>query len=169
MKTITSLWVILLGAGALYAQPSLERQVIGATGNFSTAGTVSLSSTVGETVVKTAISGSVVLTQGFQQPDAGASVGINDPLSLLVNYTVAPNPTSERIHVTLSTDKPLQVGLVLFDMRGRQVPVPEQQLLVNGTEETDLDLRTLADGVYQLALKDESGAIFKSFKIQKVH
>ena len=169
MKTITCLLAVLLSSFVVYAQPSLERQVIGATGNFSTAGNISLSSTVGETVVRTAISGSLVLTQGFQQPDGGASVGINDPLSLLVHYTVARNPTSEIMHVTLSTDKPLQVGLVVFDMRGRQVPVPEQQLLVNGTEETDLDLRALADGIYQLALKDESGAIFKSFKIQKVH
>lgn len=169
MRKITFTLSLLLTSYFAFAQPSLDRQVIGATGNFSTAGNISLSSTVGETVVKTAISGSTVLTQGFQQPDGGPSVGIENPLSLLVNYTIAPNPTAEIIHVTLSTDKPLKIGLVLFDMRGRRVPVPEQQLLVNGTEETDLDLRSLADGIYQLSLKDEAGAIFKSFKIQKIH
>jgi gliding motility-associated-like protein len=52
---------------------SIERQVIGATGNFSegsiSGNPVMVTSTVGEALVSTANSGSVYFTQGFNQPN----------------------------------------------------------------------------------------------------
>lgn len=153
----------------LSAQVSLDRQVIGSTGNFSTVSNISLSSTVGESVVATAVSGSIVLTQGFQQPDGTNSVGIEDDLRLLVRYTVAPNPTQDIVRVELSTDKPITIGLVLMDVRGRRVPVPEQKIHVNGTESTEIDLQPLADGLYTLALIDEGGNTFRTFKVKKIN
>lgn len=172
MNPLKSIYILLISCCIPVwgiAQLSLDRQVLGSTGNFSTVSNVSLSSTVGEAVVATAISGSIVLTQGFQQPDGTTSVGIADDLRLSVQYTVAPNPTQDIVRVELTTDKPITIGLVLMDVRGRRVPVPEQEIRVNGTKSTELDLQALADGVYTLALKDEAGNIFRTFKIQRIN
>ncbi|MCB0402190.1 MAG: gliding motility-associated C-terminal domain-containing protein [Flavobacteriales bacterium] len=62
--------IIMLALSAMsFAQVTIERQVIGSTGGFSTLGNGStISSTVGEPMVQTVSAGSIILTQGFQQP-----------------------------------------------------------------------------------------------------
>jgi gliding motility-associated-like protein len=47
---------------------SIERAVIGSTGNFTQSSTIQISSTVGEVAVLTREAGSIFLTEGFQQP-----------------------------------------------------------------------------------------------------
>ena len=54
------------------AQISLSRQLVGSTGNYSSAGGVSISSSVGEVAVQTFFSTTHFLTQGFQQPTSGS-------------------------------------------------------------------------------------------------
>lgn len=51
----------------LAAQVSISRQVIGSTGGYAVGNTLSLSSTVGETMVQSHFSTAGILTQGFQQ------------------------------------------------------------------------------------------------------
>ncbi len=50
------------------AQVSISHQLLGSTGNYSVAGTISISSSVGETAIQTFFSSNHFLTQGFQQP-----------------------------------------------------------------------------------------------------
>ncbi|GAB4253226.1 MAG: hypothetical protein Kow0079_08560 [Vicingaceae bacterium] len=52
-----------------FSQTVLERQVIGATGNFSTGTNSNISSTTGEAVVFTGTAPSLIVTSGFQQPN----------------------------------------------------------------------------------------------------
>jgi len=59
----------------------LDRSVIGSTGGTSTQGAVELSSTTGEVVIETAENQELILTQGFQQPEA------DEVLPLLVALT----------------------------------------------------------------------------------
>lgn len=66
--SIILLACIIVAALPATAQLQLSRQVIGSTGNYSTAGGISISSTVGEPAVTTLTGGSSILTQGFQQP-----------------------------------------------------------------------------------------------------
>lgn len=47
----------------------LERQVIGATGHSSDNGSISISGTVGETMVRTVEGNNIIITEGFQQPE----------------------------------------------------------------------------------------------------
>ena len=47
---------------------SLDRQVLGAAGNYASASWGALSSTAGEGVINTSVTSSLVITQGFQQP-----------------------------------------------------------------------------------------------------
>jgi gliding motility-associated-like protein len=71
MKQITYILtlILILASIALSAQVSISRQVIGSTGSYATGTTMTLSSTVGETVVQSHFSTSTILTQGFQQSD----------------------------------------------------------------------------------------------------
>jgi hypothetical protein len=58
----------------------LSRNVIANSGNYSIAGGVSLSSTIGESMVTTLSSGTNILTQGFQQSSNGSiNPGCTDP------------------------------------------------------------------------------------------
>lgn len=70
MKNSLLLSFLLLALPGLSLAQTLERSVIGTTGSSSTAGNIHISSTVGEAVIQTGQSGSFILTQGFQQPDA---------------------------------------------------------------------------------------------------
>jgi len=69
MKSLTYLYTLLLifTSSLVIGQVTISRQVIGATGAYSTGTTMTLSSTVGETVVQSHFSTSTILTQGFQQ------------------------------------------------------------------------------------------------------
>lgn len=76
-KLLYLLTFFTLGANA---QVTLERQVIGSTGGYTTGTNITLSSTVGEPVVQTLFSVNNILTQGFQQP--------NNNVDSLVTYEV---------------------------------------------------------------------------------
>lgn len=149
------------------AQLSLERQVIGATGNYSTAGTISLSATVGEPVVTTAVSGTLTLTQGFQQAETSFSDGVDDLHQWLVDYSLYPNPTQDQLILELTTEVPMQLDLEVYDVLGRSVGISVEDWQVKGVEKITLSLQDLASGAYFLVLKDQTGEIVKSFKLEK--
>jgi hypothetical protein len=68
MKKILILLLNIFFLISLHAQITNEQQVISNGGNYSEAGGMSLSWTLGETVIATFDNGGLVLTQGFQQP-----------------------------------------------------------------------------------------------------
>jgi gliding motility-associated-like protein len=61
--------LLLLVSSIVVGQVTISRQVIGSTGSYSVGSNLTLSSTVGETVVQSHFSTSTILTQGFQQSD----------------------------------------------------------------------------------------------------
>lgn len=164
-----SLIIALFACGSMVLNAqSIERQVIGSTGGYASANGVSVSFTVGEPVIETAVSGNVVLTQGFQQPD-DLTVGIEDVKSVSVNYTVFPNPTENMINVELTSDVPASVMLTLYDIHGRKVEALDHVIEVNGTVNERMDLSQLAPAQYMLLMSDVAGNVLKTFKVQKVN
>lgn len=84
--TYIPLLFLMLLSTVSFAQVQLTRQVVGSTGGDVVGSSMGMSFTVGETVVKT-ITNSMVLTQGFQQPEA-----IENLENELVFYTgITPN------------------------------------------------------------------------------
>lgn len=78
LKRILLALLLLNGVNVLYAQVFLSQQLISSTGNYSSAGGISISSSVGEVAVPTFFSSTHILTQGFQQPsDGGLSATMN--------------------------------------------------------------------------------------------
>ncbi len=144
---------------------SLERQVISTTGNYSTATDIQLSSTVGELMIETFISGSVIFTQGFQQADDNI-VAVSGPV-IVLDYKIYPNPTKDRIFLNLSSDKQLNLSLRLVDMTGRSTGIGVEDIQVNGYIEQELDLSPLTAGTYLLQILDVQNQIRKTVKVVK--
>lgn len=67
MRRLLSILFVSLASVAFSQE--IERQVIGSTGNESSNGNITIQSTVGETMVQTREGSSIVITEGFQQPE----------------------------------------------------------------------------------------------------
>ena len=151
-----------------FAQTTLERQVIGSAGSYATSGDISVSATVGETATETAISGTLILTQGFQQPNQEDFVGIEDEWNIIVDYNIFPNPTADKLIIELNTDKRIDLNFDLYDLRGRATPVDRISQQIQGKVKTEMNLTSLAEGTYLLSLSNKDGKVIKSFRIQKI-
>lgn len=145
---------------------NLDHQVIATTGSSH----AELSSTVGEVVVQTVQSGSVVLSQGFQQPDGLPLVfsGILFPKLLEVDYQLYPNPAQHHINLVLTAPEFLELHLKVMDISGRQV-IGNQTLRVSGSHHTELDVSALAEGEYVLHLVDTDGNLAKAIRFRRVN
>lgn len=167
MKNILILGTAIMGFCFATNAQSLDRQVIGSAGGFDSQGGYSLSFTVGEPVVETAISGTLVLTQGFQQPD-DIKVGVNDIVKLEMDYSIFPNPTANQLTVQLSADEVVEVYISLHDMLGKELSQLNRTVLVDGVTQQQYDLSSLAAANYMLILSDKQGNLLGQFKIQKL-
>lgn len=157
---------IILTPVIVYSQ-TVERQVIASAGNFASAGGYSHSYTVGETVVFTGTSSTLKITQGFQQPDQ-ISVGIDEAeLGYAVN--AFPNPTRGEVILDISAEYPVNLNIDLFNMQGKQFPLPQRLANVSGNHRHSIDLTNMASGSYFIRITDQEGKTNNSIQIQKVN
>lgn len=156
---------LLLSLGLLSAQVSIERQVIGVTGGYTDTPTLKVSDTVGETAVSTVISGTVILTQGFQQAGENEITDLEEAIEL--SYRLYPNPTSDLLTVEISLEQPIDIQVEIFDLSGRAFPGLHQTLTGFGTSEARLSLAQLPAGIYVLSLKSADGQVLATEQIQK--
>ncbi|GAB4412512.1 MAG: hypothetical protein OHK0039_18610 [Bacteroidia bacterium] len=167
--------ILTAGSLALPAQSySLEREVVGTFGSYREVGNVSLSYTLGESVVRTATTqgGTLIFTQGFQQPDelGDRAVNIRPPLSgVMLDYEIFPNPTPDKLFVNLRSARPIFLKLGVFDLQGRLTSVPVQEHDLVREVSTVVDLSPLADGLYLLSIMNEHGDVLHSFRIERIH
>lgn len=155
-----------------HAQLSLDRQVFATAGDTARAGSLRLFFTIGEPMTTTlySLNGTIIVTQGFQQPTKSEALSVEDEFNIHVKYNIFPNPTADILTIELETDKPVELEIGMFDLRGREIGIAAQTLRVIRSEEVDLDLRSVADGVYTLMVKDVGNdRVVKMFKIQKIH
>ena len=149
---------------------SLERQVIGTAGDYVENGDISLSYTVGEPIIETAITGTLILTQGFQQPDAQkTSSGIDqDVAGIEVGFNVFPNPATDILHVSLTSDEAVERVVELYEMGGKKNKLQSSKFSVSGTVNQEFDISHLAAAQYMLVFNDINGKTMKSINFQKV-
>ncbi len=144
-----------------YAQ-SLSQHVLGTVGNAHPR----LSYTVGEVAIRTGQSGRFILTQGFHQTENQAVA--NDPRIILTDYHLYPNPTTQALHLRLSSLMPVAWCLQVVDMAGKQVFIqqeyPPQRALA-----AELDVSGLAAGGYLLQISSQRGHPAKTLRFARVH
>ncbi len=162
-----------IGSSTLAQDPdTLAPQVFATTGGFFTSpsDSLTLSFTMGEMMTRTAVTqnGTLILTQGFQQPERFELVGIFVPPELTVEYRAYPIPTASTLTLELDGKEPTTLFAAVYDMRGRMTTVPEQRLGFVGQFRTLFDLSELTEGNYFLRIYDENRNLIETLKIQKV-
>lgn len=149
----------------LFAQVQLERSVIGSTGGDAESGDLHVSHTVGEAVVTTESSSTIILTQGFHQP-TDFMIGI-ESAEHGVSITAFPNPTEGTVVLDLTTEKPHEFHVEVFDATGKRV-LSNDNFTARQEHKHTVDLSTVASGNYFIRLSTTEDDFQKSLKVQKI-
>lgn len=157
--------------------PSVRGQSIGpstlnATGGSATIGGNTYEWSVGEMVlVNTAITSSIVVTQGLLQPlNGGTSAGVTPDQSLLQYLSVFPNPANNVVNFTFNSPQKAVLGLRLVDVTGKVLQDRSYDVKV-GTNTGQVDMSQYAAATYmlQVLLKDGDNTLANTaYKIQKL-
>lgn len=134
------------------------QEVVSTQGDYYTNSATSVSFTIGETVIDTGTSGSVDLTQGFQQTNWNF-VGLED---LKPGFTASVFPNPVRASLTIEVDVFENVRYELLDEQGRLISTGDLQ----GTQ-TQIEASALAPGAYSIRLNDAENEKMKVFKLIK--
>jgi hypothetical protein len=135
-------------------------EVISSSGDNYNNSNGSLSWTLGEPITSTDNTGSYYLTQGFQQPSAIVVTAVTNPTGQNT-VTVYPNPVTSSIYITRDGNEQLQIQLM--DMNGKIILSKALSI-----SENQMDLNTLANGMYLLKIYDMQNQLVQSLKIEKV-
>ncbi len=148
---------------AVYAQPS----VLNSTGGSATVGGNTYEWSVGELVVHTVSTTSVVVTQGLLQPmPPGVSVGsIN---TVAADVQVYPNPAKDVLILQPALVAGSRLQYTLLDITGRTISKAEAYLHT-GQEKQSISISALPAGDYivQVQAQQPGGISHTTFKICK--
>ncbi len=105
----------------LFSQSTLQAQEVIATGgNHHKAGDISVSWTLGETVIETFKADENILTQGFHQSKLTV-VSIDEIDMPGYNITVFPNPAKGCLTLSVEADKYENMNFMLYDFNGNLI------------------------------------------------
>lgn len=156
---------MIIGLVSLARGQTLERQVIGTTGAAVENTSAMLSYTVGEVSIQTAVTTSVILTQGFQQVDTTDLLGIPYLTDLYAHMLVYPNPTNGSLSIRIDGHINPDYGMLyleVIDMNGKAVrTVPMDLPLVS------LDVADLGNSAYLLTLSSEERGVVQRVRFIK--
>lgn len=168
MSTIKiSLVTLLIHAGLFCAMgQSIERNVIASTGRSASAGNIQVDYTLGEVAITTLQSPANKLTQGFHQP-TDISVGISQQPNWLLQLEAYPNPTENRLTLSITASAPALFTATIYDVAGRNTGL----LLRGETNEKyvgNIDVSQLSAGAYFIHLTDANGKHAGTLRFQKL-
>jgi len=143
----------------------VKQEVIASAGGYnkSADNTISISWTLGETIVPTFTSqdGSLILTHGFQQKLIITAV--EETLEEMVKVTIYPNPASEIINIQFQSATDKEILLYLLDSKGGVVKTEKIEI---ATVEKTIDLQDLPAGIYFIRMI--KGKLVNVYKVVKL-
>jgi hypothetical protein len=139
----------------------MKQEVIASAGGYNTGGNLSISWTLGETIIPTYTSGNLILTHGFQQQLIITSVEEN--FDILVNIKVFPNPASDNLNIRFEEPIDGEVVITIIDSQGRIV---KTEKIEAATTEKQISLQELGGGVYFLRMT--KGKLVNVYKVVKL-
>jgi len=161
-RTILNTILLLL---TLATTAQVKQEVIASAGGFnkSADNSISISWTLGETIVPTFTSadGSLILTHGFQQKLI--LTAIEENLGEQVKVTVYPNPASEIINIGFEEATDKEILVYLLDAQGRLVKTDKIEA---ASIEKSINLQELPAGIYYLRLT--KGKLVNVYKVVKL-
>jgi len=144
---------------------TVKQKVIASAGGYDEAGGISISWTLGETIISTfrddPENPTIMLTHGFQQQIIVTTVEEN--LEILVNVTVYPNPASEVLNIRFEKPLDSDMNLVLLSQDGRLV---KRDVIEATTFEKQMSMENLPSGIYFLRLiKGKLSNVYKVVRL----
>jgi hypothetical protein len=161
---IATLMLLLPALGM--AQVSKERDVVAVAGEYGSSSNLSLSWTAGQTAVNTTTTSGLIVTQGFQQADQSPA-GVAETM-FVGDIKVFPNPLQDVLNFEISSERPLRLGVDLYDATGKKVrEIPSFQ--VPSTYKGSIDFSNLPAGEWLLRFHDGKGNGQKTFTVVKLN
>jgi hypothetical protein len=166
---ILSCILAMLAASPNVRGQSIGPSVLNANGGSGTAGGNTFEWSIGETMVSTYTSSSIVVTQGVLQPTSGTTEIADNTLAPRLD--VFPNPSSALVNLQFNAPAQGTLTYRLSDLLGRVIQ--EKAIEVNsGTTSKQLNIKDLACATYMLQVmyktkgNNEESA---TYKIQKLN
>ncbi|HZV70834.1 MAG TPA: T9SS type A sorting domain-containing protein [Saprospiraceae bacterium] len=157
MKRLLILPVVLFWMISIHAQ-ALSPEVVATAGTSFSSPTETLDFTIGEMMTSSFRDGSIILTQGFHQPEIlFVSIEKPDPE---ISFSLFPNPTERMITIESAKEEMLQVRI--YDSVGKTVATT-----AFFRKKITLDLQTLISGYYIMAISNASGKHLISYTFMK--
>lgn len=163
------LTAILLSVLSVAKAQSIGPSTINATGNSKNIGTNTYEYSIGQmTLVSTATSSAIVVTQGVLQPKENTA-GISDNQIATDQLKVFPIPSSTVVTIQPSFSKGGKLVYQLLDASGKSIIKNTIDLMI-GNESQQINIAAYASGNYLLKVAYESGDLISTttFKIQKI-
>jgi hypothetical protein len=146
----------------MVSSQTLFPEVFSCFGGYGENSTVQLTWTVGEPLFTTVENSSNILTQGFNQTLIVEEITSDVNEIPGCTFKIFPNPTSDKLNVSIKMEEQKDLMLLLFDINGKTVFTGKYSNTVQ-----QIDVSGFAAGVYLLKIIDGKNAI-KLFKIQKI-
>jgi hypothetical protein len=148
---------------ALSANSQVKQEVIASAGGYNTATGISLSWTLGETIIPafTSSNGDIVLTHGFQQQLIVTTVEEN--IDIPIEVKIYPNPASDVVNIGFETAVESVIGITILDSHGRLVKTDKVEATMT---EKQINMQDLPAGIYYLRLI--KGRLMNVYKVVKL-
>jgi hypothetical protein len=148
---------------SLAASSQFKQDVIASAGGFNTGSGISISWTLGETIIPTFTStdNTLILTHGFQQQLI--ITAIEENLGTFVDLKVFPNPASDNVNIRFGEAPDTEVILTVVSSQGKPV---KMIVIEAATIEKQVNLQELPAGIYYLRLT--KGKLSNVYKVVKL-
>ena len=137
--------------------------VIGAAGEISKLDSMTIEWTLGETFVESVVDKTTWLTQGYHQPMLLVKEN-SKSLSSSYDVKIFPNPAKDLLNVFIRTNVKDELHLKMIDVTGRVVFM---QNASGGSNDIQLKINELPEGMFILSMVNSQGYWIRSFKIIK--
>jgi hypothetical protein len=148
---------------AISASSQYKQDVIASAGGYNTATGITISWTLGETIIPNfkAPDNSLILTHGFQYQVIITTIEEN--LETLVTVKVFPNPASDNVNIKFEEPLDNEVNVVLINSQGK---LYKSIVIEATTVEKQINLQDIPAGVYYLKLiKGKLSNVYKVVKL----
>ena len=144
----------------------LDRTIYSSCGKHIATATFSLSYNIGETIVNTGKTSSIILSQGFEQPDGAVITSVHSSSSLLF-ITAFPNPVKDMLYIHQTGNlKITDINMEIVDVQGKRT-IQENRQYLSPDHPIFIDLSGYRSGVYLIRLWAQKEEFTTSIKIIK--
>ena len=155
-------YIFILIASLFVLNATAQKQeVISSAGGYYIASGITLSWTLGETIIPCYTAGGLILTHGFQS--VLRTVIVEENIDTPVKVTVFPNPASDYLNISFTEPLDAEVNLMLFDVQGKLF---KTKVIEAATTEIQLNFQDLPSGLYMLKLT--KGKLSNVYKVVKL-